>query len=119
MAVDLATSFCGLAFRNPIIVPAGVHGMDGDVMKAVGASGVAGICTKTIVSRPVARPPAPRLVRLPPFPIERMKSRYHFHFVTANRPGIWALVTTVCADNGINIESVHPKWEDRTKPSDL
>lgn len=74
---------------------------------------------RSIVSRPVARPPAPRLQRLAPFPIERTRSRYYFHFVTANRPGIWALVTTVCADNGINIESVHQKWEDRTKPSDL
>ena len=74
---------------------------------------------KTILSRPGARPQAPRLRRLPPFPVERMRSRYYFHFVTANRPGIWALVTSVCAENGINIESVHQKWEDRTKPSDL
>ncbi len=48
-----------------------------------------------------------------------MRSRYYFHFVTANRPGIWALVTGICAENGINIESVHQKWEDKTKPSDL
>ena len=34
-------------------------------------------------------------------------------------PGIWALVTGICAENGINIESVHQKWEDKTKPSDL
>ena len=48
-----------------------------------------------------------------------MKSRYYFHFITANRPGIWALVTGVCAETGINIESVHQKWEDKSKPSDL
>jgi homoserine dehydrogenase len=54
-----------------------------------------------------------------PYPIDRMRSRYYFHFVTANRPGIWALVTGICAEEGINIESVHQKWEDRTKPSDL
>ena len=52
MAADLRTDFCGLSFRNPIIVPAGVHGRDGETIKTVGASGVAGICTKTIVSRP-------------------------------------------------------------------
>ena len=52
MAVDLSTTFCGLKLKNPLIVPAGVHGRDGDTIKAVGASGVAGICTKTIVSRP-------------------------------------------------------------------
>ena len=54
-----------------------------------------------------------------PFPAERMRSKCYFHFVTANRPGIWALVTGICAENGINIESVHQKWEDKTKPSDL
>ena len=53
------------------------------------------------------------------FPQGRMRSRYYFHFVTANRPGIWALVTGVCAETGINIESVHQKWEDKSKPSDL
>jgi dihydroorotate dehydrogenase subfamily 1 len=52
VAIDLTTKFCGLTFKNPIIVPAGVHGRDGDTIKAIGASGVAGICTKTIVSRP-------------------------------------------------------------------
>jgi dihydroorotate dehydrogenase subfamily 1 len=52
MAVDLRTDFCGLTFKNPILVPAGVHGRDGGTIKAVSASGVAAICTKTIVSRP-------------------------------------------------------------------
>ena len=32
---------------------------------------------------------------------------------------IWASVTGRLADNGINIESVHQKWEDRRLPSDL
>jgi homoserine dehydrogenase len=53
------------------------------------------------------------------YPVEKMVSRYYFHFVTDNRPGIWALVTGICADGGINIESVHQKWEDRRLPSDL
>jgi homoserine dehydrogenase len=53
------------------------------------------------------------------YPVGRMRSRYYFHFVTANRPGIWALVTGICAEDGINIESVHQKWEDKSKPSDL
>jgi homoserine dehydrogenase len=73
----------------------------------------------TILSRHVPRPPAAELPCLAPFPIERMSSKYYFHFVTANRPGIWALVTGVCAEFAINIESVHQKWEDKTKPSDL
>lgn len=52
MTADLRTEFCGLSFRNPLIVPAGVHGRDGPTIAAVSRSGVAGICTKTIVSRP-------------------------------------------------------------------
>jgi dihydroorotate dehydrogenase subfamily 1 len=52
MAVDLATGFCGIRFRNPIIVPAGTHGRDGVTMAEVSSSGVAGICTKTIVAQP-------------------------------------------------------------------
>jgi homoserine dehydrogenase len=57
--------------------------------------------------------------RLELFPHEELEHRYFFHFITANRPGIWAAVTTRLADNGINIESVHQKWEDRSLPSDL
>jgi len=52
VAVDLRTDFCGLSFKNPVIVPAGVHGRDGDTIREISRSGVAGICTKTIVSRP-------------------------------------------------------------------
>jgi len=74
---------------------------------------------KTILSRQVPRDGMRALATARPYPSEKMVGRYYFHFVTANRPGIWALVTGVCADNGINIESVHQKWEDRTKPSDL
>ncbi len=50
--VDLTTRFCGLEFRNPIVVAAGVHGRDGETMAQVARSGVAAVCTKTIVSRP-------------------------------------------------------------------
>ena len=50
---NLETNFCGLRFKNPVIVPAGVHGRSGSVIKEVSKSGVAGICTKTIVSKPV------------------------------------------------------------------
>jgi homoserine dehydrogenase len=57
--------------------------------------------------------------RLELFPRDQLEHRYFFHFITANRPGIWAAVTTRLADNGINIESVHQKWEDRSLPSDL
>jgi len=74
---------------------------------------------KTILSQQVPRPPLPALACTQPFPVERMRSKCYFHFVTANRPGIWALVTRICAENNINIESVHQKWEDKTKPSDL
>jgi len=52
MAVDLTTDFCGITFKNPMIVPAGVHGRNGDVMKEVSGFGPAGICTKTIVRQP-------------------------------------------------------------------
>ena len=74
---------------------------------------------KGILSRQVLRPFTANLTPTSPFPVERMQSRYYFHFITANRPGIWALVTGVCAETGINIESVHQKWEDKSKPSDL
>ncbi|UCF96018.1 MAG: homoserine dehydrogenase [Spirochaetaceae bacterium] len=52
-------------------------------------------------------------------PDQEMEYRLFFHFITENRPGIWAAVTGCLAENGINIESVHQKWEDRSKPSDL
>jgi dihydroorotate dehydrogenase len=52
MAIELATRFCGLTFRNPVIVPAGVHGRDGPTIREVSRSGVAALCTKTIVSQP-------------------------------------------------------------------
>ncbi len=74
---------------------------------------------KGILARQRPRPFAAGFTEVRPFPAERMRSRYYFHFVTANRPGIWALVTGVCAETGINIESVHQKWEDKSKPSDL
>jgi len=48
----LRTTFCDLEFANPLIVPAGVHGRNGDIMAAVGAAGMGGVCTKTIVSQP-------------------------------------------------------------------
>jgi dihydroorotate dehydrogenase len=51
MAVDLTTDFCGLVFENPIIVAAGAHGREGETMREVSASGVAAVCTKTIVSQ--------------------------------------------------------------------
>jgi homoserine dehydrogenase len=74
---------------------------------------------KGILSRQVLRPFAASFTPARPFPVERMQSRYYFHFITANRPGIWALVTGICAETGINIESVHQKWEDKSRPSDL
>jgi homoserine dehydrogenase len=74
---------------------------------------------KGILAHQRPRPFAAGFSEVRTFPIERMQSRYYFHFVTANRPGIWALVTGVCAETGINIESVHQKWEDKSKPSDL
>ena len=54
-----------------------------------------------------------------PYPADDLEHRFFFHFVTENRPGIWATVTRLLADNGINIESVQQKWLDRTQPSDL
>jgi homoserine dehydrogenase len=74
---------------------------------------------KGILSRQKPRPFTARFEPAQPFPPDRMKGRYYFHFVTANRPGIWALVTGVCAETAINIESVHQKWDDKSKPSDL
>ena len=50
----LHTTFCGLDFPNPIIVPAGAYSRDGDAMAAVGEAGVGGVCTKTIVSHPAS-----------------------------------------------------------------
>jgi dihydroorotate dehydrogenase subfamily 1 len=52
MSIDLRTNFCGLQFKNPIIVPAGIHGRDGKTIQEISTYGVAGICTKTIVSQP-------------------------------------------------------------------
>jgi len=52
MTVNLTTRFCGLTFKNPIIIPAGIHGRDGKTIKEISHYGVAAICTKTIVSQP-------------------------------------------------------------------
>jgi dihydroorotate dehydrogenase subfamily 1 len=52
MAIDLAAEFCGIRFRNPVIIPAGIHGRDGKTIQEISRSGVAGICTKTIVAQP-------------------------------------------------------------------
>jgi homoserine dehydrogenase len=78
-----------------------------------------GDLVRLVVAGPAARPRMPAFERRGLHPAERLRCRCCFHFVTANRPGIWALVTGTLADNGINIESVHQKWEDRTLPSDL
>ena len=53
------------------------------------------------------------------YPWDQREFRYFYHFVTENRPGIWATVTGLLAENSINIESVHQKWVDQTQPSDL
>lgn len=53
------------------------------------------------------------------FPVEELVYRYFFHFVTENHPGIWATVTTLLAENNINIESVQQKWLDPSRPSNL
>lgn len=47
--IDLTTKFCGLTLKNPIIIPAGIHGRSGKVIKEISRSGVSAICTKTIV----------------------------------------------------------------------
>jgi len=78
-----------------------------------------GDLVKRILSKQATPPHAVSFPHRAPFPVGRMSGRYYFHFVTANRPGIWALVTGICAETGINIESVHQKWEDKAKPSDL
>jgi dihydroorotate dehydrogenase (NAD+) catalytic subunit len=52
MALDLTTQFCGIRFKNPVIIPAGSHGRDGETIREISHSGVAGICTKTIVAQP-------------------------------------------------------------------
>lgn len=73
-----------------------------------------------------ARGAGPARSREPPvggsaslYPAAEREYRYFFHLVTENRPGIWAAVTSLLASSGINIESVHQKWIDRSLPSDL
>jgi homoserine dehydrogenase len=61
----------------------------------------------------------PRPDGAPLYPAGEREYRYFFHLVTENRPGIWATVTGLLAASGINIESVHQKWVDRSLPSDL
>lgn len=78
-----------------------------------------GDLVRTIVTSSTPRPREPVTPCAMLHPVESMRCRYYFHFITANRPGIWALVTGICAEDGINIESVHQKWEDKSLPSDL
>jgi homoserine dehydrogenase len=95
----------------------------GDLVRVVAGGGRAGFRSHRAGGAAPAQAPVPAgagsFDHRPLYPVEKLCSRYCFHFVTANRPGIWALVTGTCADNGINIESVHQKWEDRSRPSDL
>jgi homoserine dehydrogenase len=77
---------------------------------------VRGILSRGAPGRETA---APVFTTMDPVPFQAHSVRRYFHLVTANRPGIWALVTGTLADHGINIVSVHQKWEDRSKPSDL
>ena len=80
------------------------------------ASSVAADLTDLLAGGAAAEPAAaPRAL----FPSDQLTFRYYFHFVTENRPGIWARVTGLLAEHGINIESVHQKWEDPEQPSDL
>jgi dihydroorotate dehydrogenase (NAD+) catalytic subunit len=51
MSTVLSTEFCGLPFKNPIIVPAGAHGRDAETIISVGNAGVTGVCTKTITAQ--------------------------------------------------------------------
>lgn len=51
MSAAINTEFCGLPFKNPVIVPAGSHGRDAETLISVGESGVAGVFTKTITSQ--------------------------------------------------------------------
>ncbi len=51
-SIDLTTDFCGLKLKNPVIVPAGIHGRSGKVIKEISKYGLAAICTKTIVPQP-------------------------------------------------------------------
>lgn len=50
--IDLTTEFCGLKLKNPIIIPAGIHGRSGKIIKDISRAGLAAICTKTIVPQP-------------------------------------------------------------------
>jgi homoserine dehydrogenase len=63
--------------------------------------------------------PSNPFIRTDLFPVKELVYRYFFHFVTENHPGIWATVTTLLADNNINIESVQQKWLDPSRPSNL
>lgn len=65
---------------------------------------------------PVELSPIEKLELLPE---SELSYKYFLHFVTDNKPGIWAAVTGLLASNNINIESVQQKWEDPTKLSDL
>lgn len=80
------------------------------------ASSVAADLSDLLAGAAAAAPAAPPCALFPP---ERLTFRYFFHFVTENRPGIWAQVTGLLAEHEINIESVHQKWEDPEQPSDL
>jgi homoserine dehydrogenase len=94
------------------------RGAGGDPTASSVASDL-GDLVRMIVTRSGPRPRAEVTACASLSPVESMRSRCYFHFVTANRPGIWALVTGICAEDGINIESVHQKWEDKSLPSDL
>ena len=105
---------------NAVLIDADYQGPSVLIGRGAGgeptASSVAADLTDLLAGGAAAEPAAaPREL----FPSEQLTFRYYFHFVTENRPGIWAQVTGLLAEHGINIESVHQKWEDPEQPSDL
>lgn len=59
MKVDLTTTICGIKFRNPIVLAAGVVGTTGQLLIRVAKNGAGGVTTKSISLEPRKGHPNP------------------------------------------------------------
>lgn len=63
---DLSVTFCGVRFRNPLVLASGILGTQPELLVRVAAAGAGGITTKSISPRPRAGHPNPSVLKWGP-----------------------------------------------------
>ena len=63
---DLRVTFCGIPFRNPLVLASGILGTQPELLARVAAAGAGGVTTKSISPRPRAGHPNPSVLKWGP-----------------------------------------------------